>query len=97
MHPSSANDYPCTLWNLCESALVKSISLFPPHTLNERNVKVWEMCYREAFVTLYRQRVSGLWKEWEMTFYDYTSMVQWLPREMVEDIAQLEGKKVLPW
>lgn len=41
-------------------------------------------------------QTSGMWKEWEMNTSEFTSWIQWLPREMVEDVASLEGKTYFP-
>jgi hypothetical protein len=45
---------------------------------------------------VYQQQTSGLWEEWEMRVPEFTSWIQWLPRELIEDVATLQGKLCFP-
>lgn len=42
------------------------------------------------------KQISKVWKVWFMETEDYTQFVQWLPREMMEDVALLSGKPENP-
>jgi hypothetical protein len=55
----------------------------------ERRIRRWEeiVCAKQT---------STLWKEWEMNTSEFTTLIQWLPREMVEEVSLLEGKGYFP-
>jgi hypothetical protein len=42
------------------------------------------------------EQTSDMWEEWEMDDVEFTSLIQWLPWEMIEEVSLLEGKGYFP-
>lgn len=51
--------------------------------------------YTEARV-VNNGKVHPVWNEWFMNTHDYDNMVQWMPREMMEDVVMMTRRRSMP-
>lgn len=52
--------------------------------------------FEERIRTLHNSYIHPAWEQWEMDTNEYTSLVQWLPHEMLADITQFTNQPASP-
>lgn len=67
-----------------------------PIYISAHSLDVWSREYADCILAIYASKVSAVWEEWFMETPVYTAYIQWLPREMMEDVVWFEGKRALP-
>lgn len=55
-----------------------------------------EDAFKRSVIDLNNKQIHDVWDEWFMNDMEYTSLVQWLPRELIEDIVMLTPRRSSP-
>ena len=63
-------------------------------TIGMRNESI--KMFNEHSRAVNNSKIHNIWKEWEMDRLEFTSVIQWLPNEMLEDVVGMTSQSAHP-
>lgn len=89
-------ELPCV--TICELAHVfRQLATQHPMYTPDAELNEFENAFVARIREIHQLHIHPAWNSWVMDDQEYTEYIQWLPREMMEDVTQLTDQKCSIW